>query len=45
MSQEDIIAAFQKVTSGQAENDDVWVKQYTKPEKNDTNQFLFFFET
>jgi hypothetical protein len=42
MSTEEILAAFQKVTDASGE-DNIWVKEYTKPEGDD-HQFLFFFK-
>jgi len=43
MSTEEIIAAYNKVVAAGSETDNVWVKEYTKPEGDD-HQFLFFFK-
>jgi len=43
MSTEEVLAAFKKVTAPGSTEDNVWVKEYTKPEA-DENQFLFFFK-
>eukprot|EP01125_Pyxidicula_operculata_P021411 TRINITY_DN8236_c0_g1_i1.p1 TRINITY_DN8236_c0_g1~~TRINITY_DN8236_c0_g1_i1.p1 ORF type:complete len:343 (+),score=97.46 TRINITY_DN8236_c0_g1_i1:24-1031(+) len=42
MSEADILAAFNKVTSGTADN--VWVTPYSAPAKSDVNQFIFFLK-
>jgi len=43
MSTEEILTAFQKVTAPGSTEDNIWVKEYTKPEGDD-HQFLFFFK-
>jgi len=43
MSTEEILAAFNKVIAPGSTEDNIWVKEYTKPEGDD-HQFLFFFK-
>jgi len=43
MSTDEILAAFNKVTTGTGP-DNIWVKEYSKPENTDEHQFLFFFK-